>query len=136
MFAKYLAIYYIFETQVFRVTWVPETRVIWKIAFKFAMLFFMELKLHKKIVAIFYGTRVCGTRVIWQTQVSQTWVLKKWLIPRYLTNSGKSIYILPRVRLLSSVSDTCNYRSRSNILETLNGSCTHLSNNSTLPFSL
>ena len=136
MFAKYLAIYYFFETQVFRVTRVPEAQVIWKIAFKFAVLFFMKLKLHKKMVAIFYGTRVCGTQVTWQTQVSQTWVLKKWLIPHYFTISGKFIYILPRVWLLSSVSDTCNDRNRSSILETLNGSCTHLPNNSTWPFSL
>ena len=53
-----------------------------KIAFKFAMIFFielefLELELHKKLLAIFHGTRVCETRVTQQTQVSQTRILKK-----------------------------------------------------------
>ena len=39
---------------------------------------FLELELHKKLVAIFHGTRLCETQVTQQTQVSQTQILKKW----------------------------------------------------------
>ena len=44
----------------------------------FMELEFLELELHKKLVAIFHGTRLCETRVTQQTQVSQTQILKKW----------------------------------------------------------
>ena len=40
-----------------------------KLLSSFAILFFIELELHKKLVAIFHGTGVCETQITRQTQV-------------------------------------------------------------------
>ena len=79
--AKYLAIYHCFGN-IYECTTLLELEFFEKIAFKVAMLFFMELKcleleLHKKLVAIFHGTWVPKIRVTWQTRVSQTQISKK-----------------------------------------------------------
>ena len=66
---KYLAIYYLFETQVCHVTRVLETRVFWKNSLQICRAIFYGTWVTSKI---FYGTRVCKTRVTLQSWVSQT----------------------------------------------------------------
>jgi len=71
---KYVEIYHCFGN-IYGCITLLKLEFFLKIAFKFAMIFFMELEfleleLHKKLVATFHGTRVCETQVTQQTQVS------------------------------------------------------------------